>query len=239
MTFSLVPACIDADGDHGGLGGGDLAGDDGLQPHDERGGHDDGIDAGLRHRAVRAAPEQADLQAVGRGGDRPGAAGDGAGGPDHDVLAEHDVRLGEAVEQAVVDHRPGALRRLFGRLEDHHQCAPPRVACLREQRGRAHQPGDMHVVAAGMRPPARCSPRVRRRDLAGIGEAGRLCDRQRVHVGAQHDGRAVAVAKQTDDAGLPDPGRHLIAGVAKPVRGQARRARLLHRQLGMRVDVLV
>ena len=99
---------------------------------------------------MRAAPEQADLQAVGRGSDRPGAAGDGAGRTDHDVLAEHDIGFGEALEQAVVDHRLGALRRLLARLKDRHQGAPPGVARLRQQCRRADQPGHVHVVAAHM-----------------------------------------------------------------------------------------
>ena len=48
----------------------------------------------------------------------PGAVADRAGRGGHDVLAEDDVGLGEAVEQAVVDHRLGALGRLLGGLED-------------------------------------------------------------------------------------------------------------------------
>ncbi len=38
------------------LGGGEFARDDGLQPHYRRRRHNHGIDAGLRHRAVSAAP---------------------------------------------------------------------------------------------------------------------------------------------------------------------------------------
>ncbi|MNY57162.1 hypothetical protein D3C86_1933230 [compost metagenome] len=56
----------DADREHGGIGRGHLARDDGLQPEDRRGGHDDRIDACLRHRPMRAPPEQADLQAISR-----------------------------------------------------------------------------------------------------------------------------------------------------------------------------
>ena len=41
-------------------------------------------------------------------------------------------------------------RRLLGRLEDGHQRPLPRVAGLREQGGRADQPGHVHVVAAGV-----------------------------------------------------------------------------------------
>lgn len=59
------------DGDHGGLGGGEFAGDDGLQAHDRRRRHHHRIDAGLRHRSMRAAPEQSVLQAAARGGNDP------------------------------------------------------------------------------------------------------------------------------------------------------------------------
>ena len=97
MTFSFVPACSDADGDDGGFGGGEFPRDDGLQPHHRRRRHDDGIDAGLRHRAVRAATEQADLQAVRRRGDHSRTPATVPGGPDHDVLAKDHVRLRESV----------------------------------------------------------------------------------------------------------------------------------------------
>ena len=169
---------------HGGFGRGHLAGDDGLQPHHRRRRHHYGIDAGLRHRAMRAAPEQTNLQAVRRGGDDPRASGDGSSGPDHDVLAEHDGRLWEAIEEAIVDHGPGALGRLFRRLEDHHQCAPPRVACVREQRARAHEPGHMHIVATHVPDRDSVPLAVRRLDLAGIGQPGHFFDGERVHIGA-------------------------------------------------------
>jgi hypothetical protein len=82
--------------------------------------HHHGIDAGLRHRAVRRAPEQTDLQAIGGGSDNPGAPANGPGWPDHDVLAEHDIGLGEAVEEPVIDHCLGAFGRLLRRLEHRH-----------------------------------------------------------------------------------------------------------------------
>ena len=78
------------DGDHRSFCGRDLARDNRLQSHHRRRRHHDRIDAGLRHRSMRAASEQTDLQAIGGRGDGPGASGYGASWPDHDVLAKHD-----------------------------------------------------------------------------------------------------------------------------------------------------
>jgi hypothetical protein len=80
---------------------------------------------------------------------------------------------------------------------------------------------------------------VHRRRLAGVGKTGRFLNWQRVHVGAQHDGRPLAVSEQAYDTGPADPSRHLVAGCPKTVRHQFRRAGLLHREFGVRVHVLV
>jgi hypothetical protein len=82
--------------------------------------HHHGIDAGLRHRAMRASAEQADLQTVRSRSDSSGAPGDGSGRTNHDMLAEYDDRFGEALEEAIVDHGLRAFRRLFSWLEDWH-----------------------------------------------------------------------------------------------------------------------
>ena len=102
----------------------------------------------------------------------PGAPGDGPGRSDHDVLAEHDVRFGEAVEETVVDHRLGAFRRLLRRLEHRHQRPAPRLAGLREQRRRADEPGDMHVVAAHVADRHRLPVAVFRRHFRRENSAG-------------------------------------------------------------------
>ena len=60
------PGVQRADGDHGGLPAGHLAGHDRLQPQHGRGGHDHRVDGGLRPRAVRAAPVQLHPQRVRR-----------------------------------------------------------------------------------------------------------------------------------------------------------------------------
>ena len=66
ITFSFVPACSAPIVTTAAFGGRDLARDDRLQAQHRRRRHHHRIDAGLRHRAVRAAPEQADLEAVAR-----------------------------------------------------------------------------------------------------------------------------------------------------------------------------
>ena len=65
---------------------------------------------------------------------------------DHHMLAKHNSRLGEAVEQTVVDHRLGTFRGLFAGLEDRHHCPAPSRSCLRQQRRCANKPGYVHVV---------------------------------------------------------------------------------------------
>jgi hypothetical protein len=97
----------------------------------------------------------------------------------------------------------------------------------------------MHVVAAHM-PYWHDYPfGVRRRDLAGIGKAGVLGDRQRIHVRAQHHRRPLAVAEQSNHTRLAHPGRHLVPSFPEPVGGDARRSRLVHRQFGMGVNILI
>ena len=64
---------------------------------------------------------------------------------------EGEVGLGEAREQAVVEHRLGAAERFFGRLGDEHQRALPLVLEVDQRLGGADPGGHVHVVAAGMR----------------------------------------------------------------------------------------
>jgi len=108
---------------------------------------------------------------------------------------------------------------------------------LRQERRCADEPGNVHVVAAGMRDRHRVPVAVRNPDFAGIGQAGLFLDRQRIHIGAQHDGQPLAVAQQPDDAGLADRRRHVVTGGAQPVRRQPGCPGLLHRKLGMRVHI--
>ena len=110
--------------------------------------------------------------------------------------------------------------------------------CARDVR-RTGEPRRMHVMAARMHDRYGVAFTIGRGDLARIGQAGRLGDRQRVHVGTQHHNRAFAVTQYPHDARLADTGRHFVARVAQSLRRDARCARFLHRQLGVGVNVLV
>ena len=67
-----------ADGDDGEVVRRGLARDDGLQPDDGRGGHQDGVDGALRLRGVPAAAVEGDGHAVGGAGHEVFFGGDGA-----------------------------------------------------------------------------------------------------------------------------------------------------------------
>ena len=78
---------------------------------------------------------------------------------------------------------------------------------------------------------------VTRRYLAGVGQPRGFLNRQRVHVGAQHDHGPVAVVQQTNDPRLPNSRGHVKTVGAEPIRRQAGRACLLHGQFRMRVHI--
>ena len=56
-----------ADGQHGAVGSGKVAADDGLELSDQTGAGDDRIDAGLRMGAVPSLADQTDVDIVGGG----------------------------------------------------------------------------------------------------------------------------------------------------------------------------
>ena len=187
MTFSFVPACSEPTVTTAASVGRNLAGDNRLQPEHGRSRHHDRVDAGLRHRSVSASSEHSNLQAVAGGGYDSSARAKYASGPDHHVLSEHNLGFGKTVEKAIVNHRLSALRRLLGRLKHSHQRPAPCIPSSCEQGGRADQPGDVHVMTAGVHHGHRLPVGSGSRDAARIGQPGRLLDRQRIHVRAQHD----------------------------------------------------
>ena len=119
----------------------------------------DGEFGGRRHDRARADGELADRQAR------------------HVVHAEHLVDA-EALHHAVLDHLVAAAAAFLGRLEDDRHRAGE-IARLGEIFGGAEQHRGVAVMAAGMHLAG---------DGRGVGLAGDLGDRQRVHVGAQADG---------------------------------------------------
>jgi len=155
------------------------------------------------------------------------------------MLAQNYVGLRKALEQTVVDHRLCALSRFFRGLEDRHQRTAPRAPRLCHKLAGAREPSDMHVMAAHVRDGNRIAFSIGRSRVAGVRQTRHLLDRQRVHVGAQHDCRTLAIPEQAYNAGFSDPGRYFIAGGTELVGRKARRARLLHRKFGVRVHVFV
>ena len=145
--------------------------------------HRDGELGRRRHDRARPRRELADRQAR------------------HVVHAEH-LFDGEALHHAVLDHLVAAAAAFLRRLEDDRDRAGE-IARLGEIFGSAEQHGGVAVMAAGVHHAGR---------RRGVGRAGRLVDRQRIHVGAQADGRAGAqpAADDADHAGPADLGHHLV-----------------------------
>ena len=147
------------------------------------------------------------------------------------VVHAVDLLDAEAVHHPVLDHGEAAGAALLRRLEDHHRRAGE-VARLGEILRGAEQHGGVAVMAAGVH-------------LAGhrrlVGKLARLLQRQGVHVGAQPDhlARAVAgAADDTDHAGAPDPRHHLVAAEPFELLGDRRGGAVdVVEQLGMGMDV--
>lgn len=157
---------------------------------------------------------------TGRGGDLPRR------GCGKDVLAQCDVRSGDRVGQSVLDHGLGPLGGLLTGLEEGDVRPAPRVRRLGQDGRRPEPGGDVEVVAAGVHHAG---------DLGPVGQVGGLLDRQGVDVRAEKDGRPGAVLEHSDDAApdLPDA----VAEGLQPPRDLRGGLRLLHRQLGVSVQV--
>ncbi len=114
-----------------------------------------------------------------------------------------DALDAETLHQPIVEHGFGAAADLFGRLEDQRD-GTGEIAGLGEIFRGAEQHRGVPVMAAGMH----MARRLRR-----IGLAGFLDDRQRVHVGAQPDHRALSqpAADDRDNARAADTGDDVVA----------------------------
>ena len=170
-----------------------------------------------------------DIEAVGR---RQGGTVDEAEAADGHLWvvmeAQRHIDL-RPVHHAVGDHGAHAADGFFGWLEHQlHGSGELRRQVL-QQRGDAEQGGRVYVVAAG----------VHQAGVgAGEGQAGRLLDRQRVHIRSdcQHWARAAAV-NQAYDAGFTHLRLMLDAEPCQFGRDDARGANLLEGEFGMGMDV--
>ena len=150
---------------------------DRLQRQHEMARYQGRIDRRMGSRRMASAADDTNGERVGRRIERAGPDGESAHGQARRIVHAVDLADAEAVDQAVVDHRLAAGAALLRRLEDHRRRAVE-VARLGEIFGGAEQHRGVPVVAAGVHEARR---------LGRMREAGRLGDRQRVHVGADAD----------------------------------------------------
>ena len=216
-----------ADSHHAGVERADFTRDDGLQAGDQVRRGNDGIDRGVRIGSVAGDAAHHDAEAV---------AGGVGGALDETELAHRDVRVVveaerhvHAVERTIGDHRFGAAKRFFGRLEEQPDCAGKFRRNSGEDGGDAQQSGAVHIMAAGVH---------LARVLAAKSEAGAFLDRQRVHVGA--DGEQLAGSAPldgADDAGAADAGLGGDAEAGEFARDDTGGTDFLEGEFGMGVEV--
>ena len=176
-----------------------------------------------------ASTEHFDLQAISGGGDYAGAVADHTGGPDHNVLPKYHIRFENTPEESVINHCPGAFACFLCGLKERHQGASPGVSMLREQSSRSDQPGHVHVMSAGMHHGYGFPIPIGAGHFACIGQAGRLKNRQRIHVCPEHDGWTVPILQYPDYSSLSDASSHIETSGTEMLCGDARRPLLLHR----------
>ncbi len=185
----------------------------------------------MRSRRVPSASDDGDGERVGRRVKRARPDGESAQRQAGRVVHPVNLADAEAVDQAIVDHRLAARAAFLRRLEDDRRRAIE-VTGFGEIFGGAEQHCGMPVVAAGMHEAGR---------LRGVREAGRLHDRQRIHVGADADDAAARIAPPPDEAdhpGAADPLRHLVAAeFAQPGRNDRRRAAGVVQKLWMLMEI--
>mmetsp|Transcript_6684 Transcript_6684/g.27966 ORF Transcript_6684/g.27966 Transcript_6684/m.27966 type:complete len:537 (-) Transcript_6684:250-1860(-) len=228
-----------ADGDDAELARVLLAADHRLHLGDEACRDHDGVDGVVGRRTVAAAPLEGDLEGVGRRHRRARPVLHASvRGLARGVDGQGHFGLGETGEQAVRDHRVGALQDLFRRLGDEHQPAAPAVLQRDHGARRAHPGGHVHIVAAAVGDEALAAV-GHGLGAARIGQAGLFFHGQRVEFGTNHNGGAGAVLEDRDQPGLADALGHREAQRAHLGRELGGRAHLLEGDLGVAVDVLV
>jgi hypothetical protein len=155
------------------------------------------------------------------------------------MLSEGDIDGRQQRRQTVVDHRPGAVGGLLGRLEQRNQGAVPVRGPFGQQLRGPEQRSDMDVVPARVHHRHLVAVGVGGPDGAGVMQPGRLEHGQRVHVRTQQHGRTLPISQDPDDAGPAYPVVHLKPGSAQPLHDFAGRGEFLMRQLGVLVQIAI
>src|SRR6516164_6827708 len=196
------------------------------------------IDGRLWHCAMAAAAFEFDVEAVGIGRADPDPVVDIAVGKGPVMQGKAGIGLGKAREQAVGQHGFRTRTHFLGGLGDEHQRALP-LMLQPDQRLRRSDPArHVDVVAAAMGDKG-FAPLPNGLVAACVGQAGLLLHRQRVKLGAHHDGRTVAIFVERNQPGLADLLCNLEADRAHLGGEFCGGLLLLEGDLGMGVDVLV
>jgi hypothetical protein len=230
LGITLCRAAVDrADGNDRGLERIDEAGDDLLHRNDKLRGDVNGIDRGVRCGCVSAFAFDRDFQRVARCVHRPRAKAELPRGMTRAEMQSVRALDAEALEHAVLDHRLRAALAFFGGLKQEDNGARNLGASRHHDLGRTEQNRNVSVVSAGMHHARRCGL---------VGDVVFLFDRQRVHIGAQHDRvtRSLA-AHDADNAGFADPGMHFTAEIAQAVGDHRCRAMLVKPELRVHMQV--
>ena len=199
-----------------------------MQLRDQFARGENRVGRAVRLRGVAAAAANHDVESVGGRHDRPGTRLRTADGQIRPVMQRVHRIAGEALEQAVLDHRPCTAAAFLGGLEDEvhgavEAAGARKLACGTEQDCRVPVVSTA-VMDAG--------------DRARMGVRALLDERQRIHVGAQSHGRAAApVAQHADHAGSANALVHLEPDVAQRARDERGRAVLLEGEFRMGMQV--
>ena len=97
----------------------------------------------------------------------------------------------------------------------------------------------MDIVTAGVHHRHGCAGVSLGRDLAGVLQTRLFFHRQGVHVGAQHHRWPFTVVHDGDDTGLAHAGRDLVPECLQHIRQLSCGLLLVHRQLGMLMQIKV
>ena len=151
-------------------------------------GRSDGVDTGVGHRAVAALAVDGDVVLL------AACHGDAAAGHKHCAnrqrhpgqnVKHHGCIYFRVFQQAVFQHVRRALKNFLGRLKFQLHGAFDLVLVVFQQLCRAQHHGGVHIVAAAVHPAW---------DLGSKFLTGFFLDRQGVHVAAQQNGLAGALA---------------------------------------------
>jgi|GEM_PF-3830896 len=213
---------------HAVIAGRDRARDDRLQAEQDFRPRDQRVDRALGKCGVAAGALHVDGENLLESGKWAGTGGEMPDGQPGQVVHAVDLVHGEALEQAVVDHRLRAETIFLVGLEDEMD-GSVEVTVLGECFRGAQQHGRVTVVAAAVELAGGCGT---------VREVVGLLDWQGIHVGAQTDhAAALAPSQSCDQAMAGDAGCHFEPRRREPFGHRRSRVRQIESDLRRVVQV--